>query len=127
MKQKLKRVLNSKITLFLHVFSFFLIFAHLYADDVYYLKTDNLAIGLSNGQITSLLAFKEGKEYLPAGVPAPILQIRLFQDGGAKKDYAPETMTWTVPGQEFILGYGSTGVTVKVKVVAHPSQEHYHD
>jgi hypothetical protein len=93
----------------------------LQAGEVEYLITDNLAIGIKDGYITNFIAVNEGKDYLPEGVPAPILQIRLTKDGGAVKEYPPSSMTWTDPGKELLLDFGTTGVTVKIKVVTKNS------
>ena len=78
---------------YLSTIAFLFITFLLQAGEVEYLITDNLAIGIKDGYITNFIAVNEGKDYLPEGVPAPILQIRLTKDGGAVKEYPPSSMT----------------------------------
>jgi endoglucanase len=88
-----------------------------------FLVTDTFAVGIQDGAFSNLLAYREGRDYLPGGVPAPILQIRLASDGGAAKDYPPKSMTWTDPGKEFTLHY-DTSPAVDVRVGVQTKHTH---
>ena len=85
-----------------------------------YLITDHFAVSLEDGYFSALLAYREGRDYLPPDVPAPILQVRRIADGGAVRDYPPKAMTWTDPGKEFLLHYDD-GITVRVKTETKPT------
>jgi hypothetical protein len=81
-------------------------------------KTKYFTLKLGGGKVTGMIANATGKDYLAKGVPAPILQVRLFKDNGVEKNYAPSGMTWSKPGKEFVLNYADIGVKVKVGVKA---------
>ena len=82
------------------------------------LKTDALTIKIKNGHITKMINPATGKNYLAKGVPAPLLQVRLFKDEGKIVNYAPKSMKWNKKTHIAILDYPKIGVKVKLSMQA---------
>lgn len=76
-------------------------------------KTDHVSVSVEKGAIHSLKSLKNGMDYLPAGQPAPILQVQV-----AGKTHAPDDMQWDQPAGRMTLLYGAAGVEAVVSVKA---------
>lgn len=64
----------------------------------------------------SIARRSDGREYLAAQQPAPILSVRL--DGTL---HAPVTASWDAAARELVLGYGTAGVMARVRVASQDS------
>ncbi|MBT3193490.1 MAG: hypothetical protein HN341_13150, partial [Verrucomicrobia bacterium] len=80
------------------------------------LKTKHLSIGLKDGAIVSLKATASGRDYLAAGQPAPLLQVRV---AGAL--HAPDGMDWDAKTEQMTLRFSKAGVEVVVATKAKPT------
>lgn len=65
------------------------------------------------GAVTGIYRNADGRNYLPAGQPAPLLQLRV---GG--KDYAPDAAAWDASAGRLFLRYDAIGGEAVVKVDA---------
>jgi hypothetical protein len=81
------------------------------------LSTLDLTVRLdARGHIVSLRDVARGREYLAAGQPAPLLQIRV----GAQVE-SPASMTWDARARAFSMRFQPSGVRLQLKAVAKPT------
>ena len=80
------------------------------------LKTKYLGIGVENGAITSLKAIASGTDYLAAGQPSPILQVRV-----AGKFHSPDDMDWDAKTERMTLRFSKADAEVVVAAKTKPT------
>ena len=70
----------------------------------------------ATGSVCALSRNEDGRNYLAAGQPAPVLRVRI--EG---KLYAPQTATWESSSQHLSLRYGDTGASAVLRVEEKPT------
>ncbi len=65
------------------------------------------------GALTAITRLADGRNYLPAGQPAPVLQVRV---GG--KLHAPERAAWDAAAQQLTLRYSAIGAEAVIRINA---------
>jgi hypothetical protein len=69
----------------------------------------------AKGALTGICRTADGRNYLPAGQPAPLLQLRV-----AGQDLAPQSASWDAATSRLTLGYAE-GLKAVVKITAKPT------
>lgn len=87
------------------------------AADLASLKTQAAGFTINDkGSLTAITRLSDGRNYLPAGQPAPILQLRL-----SGQTHAPDSAGWDAAAQKLTLRYAAVGGEAEIKVIANPT------
>ena len=78
-------------------------------------QTASFAID-AQGSVCAISRNDDGRGYLAAGQPAPVLSVRI-----AGKLHAPQAAVWEASSKHLTLRYGDTGVSTVLKVEAKPT------
>ena len=79
-------------------------------------KTDMFTAEIKAGCFVTFIDTKTNKNYLPKGVSAPVMAIRV--DG---KDYKPSAMKWLEHGRKLELSYTEVGIKAVLNVLVKDS------